>query len=161
MRVGRAAAAAWIASCGLVAGAGAFALAPRALPAQSITTSGSPAALRVSAVTGPGGTLVPATNAATTYTVTGALLSQRKVTAQLSAAMPSNTTLEIQLAAPTNATSAGWVTLATTAKDVVTAIPAGTPSNTRTIQYRFTATIAAGVVAAQSRTVTLTIVAGP
>jgi hypothetical protein len=75
--------------------------------------------------------------------------------------MPSNTTLEIQLAAPTNATSAGWVTLATTAKDVVTAIPAGTPSNTRTIQYRFTATIAAGVVAAQSRTVTLTIVAGP
>lgn len=160
MRVRRAAAA-WVARVGLVAGAGAFALAPRALPAQSVSTSGSPATLRVSSVTGPGGTLVPATDAATTYTMTPALLSQRKITAQLSAAMPSNTTLEIQLAAPTNATSAGWVTLATTAKDVINAIPAGTTGSTRAIQYRFTATIAAGVVAAQSRTVTLTIVAGP
>lgn len=99
-------------------------------------------------------------NASTSYVVTALLTSPRKITAQLSAPMPPGVTLTGLFAAPPGATSNGTVTLDATARDVVTNI--GTTLNdTERITYTLSATVLAGVVASQSRTVTLTLTAFP
>jgi len=73
--------------------------------------------------------------------------------------MPAGITLTIDLVAPTGGTSAGDVSLSTVAADAVTGISTLAESS-KMIAYKLSATIAAGVVASASKTVTLTITAG-
>jgi len=83
----------------------------------------------------------------------------RKITASLSADMPTGLTLSVNLAAPSGAASAGTVALGTVAQDVVTGIGTVSASGLN-VTYTLSATVAAGVVASDTRTVTYTITTG-
>jgi hypothetical protein len=124
---------------------------------DALSVSGNPAALVVNSATA-GSQPTAATNALTTYAVTTNGTNKR-VTGVLSAAMPTNTTLQVELVAPTGGSSAGNVTLTAVAASLVTGITALAQSGL-TITYTFTATIAAGVLASDTRTVTLTLTDG-
>ncbi|MGB2697988.1 MAG: hypothetical protein WBD28_09060 [Candidatus Zixiibacteriota bacterium] len=82
--------------------------------------------------------------------------SSKKMTGSINTDMPANTTLEINLTAPTGGSSAGDMSLSTTAADLVTAIATVAESGL-TITYTLSATIAAGIVAQAQKTVTLTL----
>ena len=71
--------------------------------------------------------------------------------------MPAGTILTATLAAPSGATSLGAVSLDTTPRDVVVNIAGINPGTSQGITYGFSATVAAGVIASQTRTVTLTL----
>ena len=62
---------------------------------------------------------------------------------------------------PSGATSLGSVALDATTRDVATGLSASTGSALQSITYTLSATAAAGVVPAQTRTVTLTITSAP
>ena len=125
----------------------------------TITVGAAPALLRVnSAVAGfqPG-----AKTGTSTITVKAARANKpQKIMVQLNAAMPAGLTLSLDMTAPTGATAAGTVALDATARELMGNITNLT-NETETLTYTFTATVAAGVVAAQSRTVTFTITAWP
>lgn len=124
---------------------------------NEISVSGNPGPLVVNAATA-GGALVAATDSSTTYSVT-TNDTGKKITAGIDAAMPTGTTLAVELAS-SEATSAGEADIsAATAGaevDVVTGLSTCTDSG-QTITYTFSATAAAGVVSG-SKTVTFTIV---
>jgi len=82
-----------------------------------------------------------------------------KITASLDAAMPAGLTLSADLTAPAGATSAGPTALGVAAADVVTGITK-LAAGALGLTYQLDATVAAGVVAATSRTVTYTITGG-
>lgn len=126
----------------------------------ALTVSGSPATMTVStAVAGMAPT--PAVNGITTYFVRAKNpAGPQKIIAQINASMPAGTTLSINMAAPIGATSLGNVVLDVTAKDIVVNVD-HVNGETQGITYTFTATIAAGVIPAQSRIVTLSIVPFP
>lgn len=124
---------------------------------NEISVSGNPGTLTVSTATA-GQQPDAVSDNSTTYAIT-TNESNKKITVAIDTAMPSAVTLQIQLAAPSGATSAGNVTLSTTAADAVTGITQVAQSGL-TITYTLTATVAAGVVGQTTRTVTLTIVAG-
>jgi hypothetical protein len=131
-----------------------------AQPATILTVSGSPAPMTISGAL-PGNQPTAVTDATTTYFVrvknpsgTGA------ISARLDAPMPLGTTLKLTLTPSSGATSVGPVTLSTISQAVVTNIKKENGSNLR-VTYVFEATAAAGVVPAQSRAVTLTLVALP
>lgn len=130
----------------------------REAQAQFISVSGSPAPMAVTtAVAGAG--LQPKVDASTTYTVFACCSGLHKVTAQINAPMPAGVTLQVTLTAPAGGTSLGAVSLDTTPRDAVTNF--GSVFTTRGITYQLSATLAAGVVAVQSRTVTLTLTSAP
>jgi hypothetical protein len=132
----------------------------QAQPATQLTVSGSPAAMNVT-VTVAGSQPAAVVNSATTYFVRAKNSSgPQKITAQLNLPMPANTTLSIQLAPTAGATSRGAVALDMTNRDVVVNIDKENGA-TAGITYTFSATVAAGVVPSQSRTVTLTLVNYP
>lgn len=118
-------------------------------PVNDISVSGDPAALIATATT-------PATDSSTTYDITtnGAAL---RITGQLDSALPADTTLTVELAAPAvaGATSSGPVSLTTTAADLVTNINA-TAETGLGITYNFSA-LPTAVVGSTTRTVTFTI----
>lgn len=122
---------------------------------DQISVAGSPSLVVNSATAGSG--LTSAT-AAGTYAVT-TNGTNRKITASIDSNMPSGVTLTVSLGAPTGATSAGTVTLSTTAQDVVTGITTVNQSGL-SIGYGLAADITAGVVPAGNKTVTYTITAG-
>jgi hypothetical protein len=131
-----------------------------AQPAIILTVSGSPAPMTISAAL-PGNQPTAVTDATTTYFVrvknpsgTGSIY------AQLNAAMPFGTTLKLTLSPSSGATSLGPVTLSTISQAVVTNIQKENGSSLG-VTYIFGATAAAGVVPAQSRAVTLTLIAVP
>jgi hypothetical protein len=130
----------------------------RSAPAQTLVVSGSPAPMRVSSAVA-GGIPDAVTDASTSYTFNSPG-PKKKITAQLSAPMPTGVTLQVTLDPQSGAVSIPNVSLDATARDVVTGIQAkqSTPLN---ITYTLTATLAAGVVPVQSRTVTLTITSAP
>jgi hypothetical protein len=122
---------------------------------DQISVAGSPSLVVNSATAGN------ALNSATaggTYAVT-TNGTNRKITASIDTNMPSGVTLTVSLGAPTGASSAGTVTLSTTAQDVVTGITTVNESGL-SIGYGLSAAITAGVVAAGNKTVTYTITAG-
>jgi hypothetical protein len=128
--------------------------------AQTLSVSGSPAALKITTASA-GSPPNAAVNTATTYTVTAKNKNQaRKITAQLNAAMPAGTTLTIDLNPVNNSTSAGPVDLTTTAQDLGIDIT-NTANLTAAITYTFSASSAAGVVPSSFRVVTFTLVAFP
>ncbi len=124
---------------------------------NQMSVSGNPGALVISTATA-GSAPTDATDATTTWAVT-TNQTGTKVTAAIDLAMPSGVTLKVNLGAPTGATSAGSVSLGTTAVDLVTGITKLNAS-AKTVTYTLSATPAAGVVASASRTVTYTVVAG-
>ena len=124
---------------------------------NDIDVSGNPGALAVTSATD--GVFDDATDATTTYAVS-TNESNKKITAQLSAAMQTGLTLKVALIAPTNATSAGEVTLTElSATDVVTGITQLNEAG-KMITYRLQAAANSGAVASSTKTVTFTIVAG-
>lgn len=83
----------------------------------------------------------------------------RKITGAINSNMPYDVTLEINLVAPTaSGSSAGDVSLSTTAGDLVTSIETVAESGL-TITYTLSATVTAGVVSQAQKTVTLTLTA--
>jgi hypothetical protein len=131
----------------------------RGVEAQVLSVSGSPAPLGVTLAAAGSAPTADVDNS-TTYSIFVLSFTQRKIVAQLNSPTPPGVTLSVQLQAPGGgATSLGLVPLTTVAKDVVTGITFAW--TTRTITYQLDATVAAGVVPVQSRTVTLTVVAAP
>lgn len=129
--------------------------------AQTLSVSGSPSqALRINSVVSAGIAPKPDSDATTTYTVKTTSGNPQKITARISSGMPAGTSLLINLTAVTGSVAVGTVTLGTTAKTVLNNITT-TFSRTGRITYSLTATTAAGVVSARSRTVTFTILNYP
>lgn len=125
---------------------------------NEIAVSGNPGAMSVSGATA-GAQPSSVTDATTTFAVT-TNQSGQKITGAINTAMPTGTTLDLTLGAPSGATSTGAVALSTTATNLVTGIST-LVSLSNAITYNFSATAAAGQVSSSSRTVTLTLTAGP
>lgn len=124
---------------------------------NTIAVSGDPGALSV----GAGGTA--ATDNSTTYDVTTNSTAAKKITGYIDSAMPTGTTLSVNLADPDGtgaATSAGTVALtatsAATAQDLVTGITQLSATG-KTITYTLAADVTASAASNLSRTVTFTI----
>jgi hypothetical protein len=124
---------------------------------NEITASGNPGALTISTATA-GSQPDDATDATTTYNIT-TNGTTKKITGAVDVNMPANVTLKANLTAPTGGTSAGATTLTTVAADLVTGITQKAET-AKTITYTLSATVAAGVVASDTRTVTLTVADG-
>ncbi|MGQ9604017.1 MAG: hypothetical protein ACUVUU_07360 [bacterium] len=121
---------------------------------NEISVSGNPGNLVINSATA-GSQPNSATDNTTTYSIT-TNESGKKLTGKIDSAMPTNTTLEINLAAPTGGSSQGDVTLTTTDSDLVTSISQVAQSGL-TITYTFSATVSAGTLSSTQRTVTLTL----
>jgi hypothetical protein len=121
---------------------------------NSISVTGSPSLVISAANAGSAPTSVTA-NA--TYSITTNEVGQ-KVTASIDSDMPSGVTLSVLLGAPTGA-SASSQSLSEIAADVLTGVSTLSEAGL-SMEYTLAATAAAGVVAADSRTVTYTILAG-
>jgi hypothetical protein len=133
---------------------------PAAAQFLGLTVSGSPATMTINSVTAAGQQPTPKVDASTTYKVLVFLAPAKKITARLNANMPAGVTLTAQLGAPGGATSNGAIALDVTSRDLVTNI-SNAFNSTQTITYTLSATVFAGVVPLQSRTVTLTLVNYP
>ena len=120
----------------------------------TITVSANPGALTVSTAMA-GSAPLPASDASTTYSLQSETGGQ-KITAVLDAPLPAGLTLEVELAAPAGAVSAGRISLSTVQRTVVLDIPAGQFSGL-SINYYLTAATSAGVVPSDVRTITFTI----
>jgi hypothetical protein len=131
-----------------------------AQPLTALTVSGPPAIMTISsAIAGSQPTAI--TDATTTYFIKDKTPSgARKITASINAPMPPGTTLSINLVPSALGTNLGPVNLSTISQDVVVNISKENGS-TLGITYVFSATLNAGVVPAQSRTVMLTLVTYP
>jgi len=123
-------------------------------PPPRLRVSGDPALLSITtAVAGSAPTGV--SNVATTYDVRVGTGSVKKITARLSAPMPTGVTLTMTLAPPIGATSMGPVVLDAIARDMVVNITG--VNSTHAITYQLNATVAAGVIMPSSVTVTFTL----
>jgi hypothetical protein len=137
-----------------------LAVASRAQGTIGIVTVGAaPALLRVNAAVA-GFEPNPVTGTSTITVKAAKANKPQKITVALNAAMPAGLTLTLDMTVPTGATDQGTVTLDATARALMGNITNLT-AETETLTYTFSATAAAGVVAAQSRTVTFTITAWP
>ena len=83
--------------------------------------------------------------------------TNKRITARIDAAMPAHTTLKVSVAAPPGSgSSQGFITLTTSASNVVTGISHAAGSNC-TVTYKMIATVQAGVLPTDTRTVTFTL----
>jgi hypothetical protein len=123
---------------------------------NEITVSGDPGALVVNTATAGSEPTADTDNTTTWALTTNGGTDAKKMTGVIDTDMPANTTLEINLTAPTGATSSGDVSLSITAADLVTLIDPVAESGL-TITYTLSALIAAGVVPQATKTVTLTL----
>lgn len=126
-------------------------------PINQIAVSGNPAPMTISTATA-GSAPTSVTAGGTSYAIT-TNESNQKITASLDQTLPSGVTLEISLAAPTGAASAGAIALSTAGADVVTGI-SSTAAVSLPITYRLSATPAVQMSSPAARTVTFTIVSG-
>ncbi len=120
---------------------------------DSITISGTPGHLNINSANA-GQAPYTVSDSSTVYSLV--VDGTRKITGHLDNNLPSHTTLMVNLAAPSGASSLGAISLSTLANDLVTDIPTGSYSNL-SINYQFSATPLAGVLPITSRTVTFTI----
>jgi hypothetical protein len=121
---------------------------------DEISASGNPANLVVNTAVA-GNPPTDDTDNSTSWAVT-TNGTNKKMTGDINVDMPANVTLQTNLTAPTGGSSAGDMSLSTTAADLVTTITQVAESGL-TITYTLSATIGAGVVAQDTRTVTLTL----
>jgi hypothetical protein len=140
---------------------GPLSLCSRYAAAQTaLTVAAPPAALTIT--TAVAGNQPTTASVASTYLVqVKPVAGVKKITAALDASMPANTSLTMTMAAPTGATSAGPVVMSTTTTDMVVNLASVNPASTQAITYAFSATVAAGVLTSQSRTITFTLVNYP
>ena len=121
----------------------------------ALSVSGSPAPFTITTAVA-GAEPTPITNSVTTYYVKARHPGgAQRIAARLDAPMPPGTTLTIQMVASPGATSLGAVSLDATVRDLVINIDRE-PGTSYGITYVFTATVAAGVIPTQMRTVTFT-----
>jgi hypothetical protein len=123
---------------------------------DEITVSGDPGALVVNTAVAGSEPSADTDNTTTWAVTTNGGTDGKKMTGDINSNMPANTTLEINLTAPTGGSGSGDVTLSTTAADLVTLIDSVAESGL-TITYTLSALIAAGVVPQATKTVTLTL----
>jgi hypothetical protein len=121
---------------------------------NSISVSGSPS-LTISAANA--GSAPTSVTANASFAITTNEVNQ-KVTASIDSDMPSGVTLSVLLGEPTGA-NATQQDLSSVAKEVLSGVSTLSESGL-SIEYTLAATAAAGVVGADSRTVTYTIIAG-
>ena len=121
-----------------------------------MSVTGTPSLVITTAVAGSQPTSV--SDALGTYALTSNDVNA-KVTIELNSDMPTGVTLKANLTAPAGGTSAGAVTLSSTPVEAVTGITKVLGS-ALTVTYSLEATVAAGVVASDTKTVTYTLVAG-
>lgn len=132
---------------------------PATAQGTALTASAPPASMIIG--TPVAGSQPSAVIASATYFVkVKNVAGVKKITASLDANMPIGTSLTIDLAPSAGATSLGAVSLSVTTQDVVVNI-ARENGSTLGITYTFTATVAAGVLPSQTRTVTLTLLNYP
>jgi hypothetical protein len=124
---------------------------------NEISVSGNPGNLAVNTATA-GSQPDQDTDNSTSWAVT-TNGSNKKMTGDIDSNMPSDVTLEISLTAPTGGSGSGDVSLSTTAGDLVTSITQVAESGLA-ITYTLSATVSAGTVAQDTRTVTLTLTDG-
>jgi hypothetical protein len=124
---------------------------------NQIAVTGSPAPMVINSATA-GSAPTSVTTGGTSYAVT-TNESNQKITASIDQLLPSGVTLEVSLAAPGGASSAGNVPLGTAGTDVVTGI-SSTAAAALPITYRLSATPAVQMSTPEARTVTFTIVSG-
>ena len=123
----------------------------------SLSVTASPATMTISTIPFAGQQPNSITDASTSYRLTSLFAGQKKLTAQLNAAMPAGVTLKATfIAAGGGSTSNGAITLDATARDMVVNI-GNVFSSTQTITYVLSAIVTAGVIPLQSRTVTITL----
>jgi len=125
---------------------------------NEISASGNPGPLVVDAATAGSQPVADADNTTTWAVTTNG--SNKKMTGAINTNMPANTTLQVNLGAPTGGSSSGNVTLSATAANLVTGISTVVQSGL-SITYTLSATVAAGVVSQAQKTVTLTLTDGP
>ncbi len=126
----------------------------------TLTVTASPGAMNIVSVAAAGSQPTSVTDASTSYRVTSLFAPQKKITAQLNAPMPPGMALTATYAATGGGTSNGPVALDATARNMVINIGPAFGAN-GAITYVLSATVAAGVVPSQTRTVTLTILNYP
>lgn len=120
---------------------------------NEIAVSPGPVEFTVSGVTA-GSSSVEQSDSSSTYAIT-TNGTGKKITAQIDSDLPSGVELQIQLAPPSGAVSAGAVTLSGVASDVVTGISPVAQSGLA-ITYTLSVDVTAGPLI-EERTVTLTI----
>lgn len=126
---------------------------------QRISVNGDPGLLQITDVTAGTTNYVPVSDNSTNYSITTNVANAR-ITAGLSANMPTGLTLEIALAS-TRGTTSGTVDISNTAGagnavEVVTAIGLGADAN-QGITYTLSGTTDSGTWTNATRTVTLTL----
>jgi hypothetical protein len=124
---------------------------------NQVAVSGNPAPMVINSASA-GNVPVSVIGGGTSYAVT-TNESNQKITVSIDQSLPSGVTLEVALAAPDGAVSAGAVLLSTSGADVVTGITSANAS-ALPITYRLSATPAVQMSAPTARTVTFTIVSG-
>jgi len=117
----------------------------------------NPGPLNISAGTFGSDNLTPVSDNSTSYSLLQNVANDFKITAQIGADVPANTTLVLNLQSA-KGTSAGDVDIssAAAAVDCVSGINFGADNN-QTITYTYSATADAGVVAPTARVVTFTL----
>lgn len=121
---------------------------------NEIEITGTPGLTIASAAAGEQPQEVTDSSSTCAITTNGA---NKRITASIDTAMPAYVTLKVNVAAPSGSgTSQGDVTLATSASNVVTGISPVADSSP-TITYKLSATVQAGVLATDTRTVTFTL----
>lgn len=124
-----------------------------------LLVSGNPGALIIDNGVAGNTALNSVSDLSTTYSMThngNSTVPAKKITAVLNADMPPHTALLITLAS-TDGTSVVEQPLSATGHDVVTDIPRGADAD-QIITYKLTADATAGVLASDTRTVTLTVI---
>jgi len=125
---------------------------------NEIAVSGNPSALLInSASLGSGPQSVNDTT--TSYSLTTNETTQ-KITGSLDSDMPAETTLTIDLLAPSGGVSAGPTIMTSSAQDLVTSIETVNQAGIQ-ISYTFGATSDAGIIASFQRVVTYTLTTEP
>jgi hypothetical protein len=134
---------------------------PAAAQFVTLSMTASPGTMTINSIPAAGSQPNTITDAGTSYRMTSFLAPQKKLTAQLSSAMPPGVTLTATFnAAGGGSTSTGVTALDAIARDMVVNI--GTVfGSTQTITYVLSATVAAGVIPIQTRTVTITVLNYP
>jgi hypothetical protein len=124
---------------------------------NEISVSGNPGALVVSSANA-GAQPNEVSDSSTSYLIS-TNGTNMKITGAIDTAMPSGVTLKLNLAAPTGGYSAGDVSMGVNSVDLVSGATKVAETG-KTITYKLSATVAAGVVVNSHKTVTLTLTDG-
>lgn len=124
-------------------------------PVTLIAVNGGSLSLTINAGTAGENALTAVNSTVSTYSITHNKGTVKKITGSLDSNLPTGISITANLAS-TKGSSAGAVTLSTTAVDLVTGISKGADKN-QTVTYNFQANADAGELASVVKTVTYTL----